>query len=182
MDYRPTWNYTVFEPVAGNYYPVNAFLRMQDKNHNRSVTIITDRSQGGSVIREGEIEIMVHRRLLVDDGRGVEEALNETEQGGKGLTQLVRHNLVWGTGYRAVQKWNDQRILPTFAPTSSASFSAAKVREAPIKVSETVKLYLRPTPEGYYYLRLHNMDPSEKVIYFILRNHLCCLTDGDILK
>ena len=23
-DYRPTWNYTVHEPVSGNYYPINS--------------------------------------------------------------------------------------------------------------------------------------------------------------
>jgi hypothetical protein len=71
IDYRPTWNYTVFEPTAGNYYPVNSFIRVQDATTNRSVTVVNDRSQGGTVIREGEIELMIHRRLLVDDGRGV---------------------------------------------------------------------------------------------------------------
>ena len=30
LDYRPTWNYTVFEPTAGNYYPINSFIRAQD--------------------------------------------------------------------------------------------------------------------------------------------------------
>jgi hypothetical protein len=35
LDYRPTWNYTVFEPVAGNYYPVNAFIGMKDVSSGR---------------------------------------------------------------------------------------------------------------------------------------------------
>lgn len=51
LDYRPTWNYTVFEPTAGNYYPINSFIRAQDETTKRSVTIVNDRSQGGSVIR-----------------------------------------------------------------------------------------------------------------------------------
>jgi hypothetical protein len=72
IDYRPSWNYTVFEPVAGNFYPVNAFLRLQDSaSADRMVTVISDRSQGGTVLRQGEIELMIHRRLLVDDSRGV---------------------------------------------------------------------------------------------------------------
>ena len=178
IDYRPTWNYTVYEPVAGNYYPVNAFMRMVDVNSNRSLAIISDRSQGGSVIREGEMEIMVHRRLLVDDGRGVGEPLNETQEGGKGLAQLVRHNLVWGKEYRTVQKWNDQRILPVFAPTSSASFASVAVREAPVKVPEAVKLNLRAKPDGCYILRLHNMNRLSGVSFHQLRHQWCSPMGG----
>ena len=50
----------------------------------------------------------------MDDERGVEEPLNETDSKGKGLTQIVRHYVVFGDRYREVQKWNDQRILPSF--------------------------------------------------------------------
>lgn len=31
-DYRPTWNYTVHEPVSGNYYPVNSRIWIKDRN------------------------------------------------------------------------------------------------------------------------------------------------------
>ena len=95
LDFRPTWNYTVYEPVAGNYYSINSFIRIEDVSSNRSVAVLNDRSQGGSVLNDGDIEIMIHRRLLVDDLRGVNEALDERENG-MGLTQLVRHRIVWG--------------------------------------------------------------------------------------
>ena len=36
---------------------------------------------GGASLREGELEVMLHRRILVDDGRGVREPLNETACG-----------------------------------------------------------------------------------------------------
>ncbi|XP_061130848.1 lysosomal alpha-mannosidase [Syngnathus typhle] len=75
-DFRPTWNLKQSEPVAGNYYPINsrAFIK-DDKNQ---LTVVTDRSQGGGSIHNGSLEIMLHRRLLYDDVRGVAEALNET--------------------------------------------------------------------------------------------------------
>jgi len=38
-DFRPTWNYTVFEPVSGNYYPVNS--RIWIKDANRQLTVLT---------------------------------------------------------------------------------------------------------------------------------------------
>ena len=45
------------------------------------MTVLPDRSQGGSSLFDGEVELMVHRRLLFDDGVGVEEPLNETSFG-----------------------------------------------------------------------------------------------------
>ena len=53
LDYRPTWNYTAFEEVAGNYYPVNSFIGIKDQKTSQPITVITDRSQGGAVLREG---------------------------------------------------------------------------------------------------------------------------------
>jgi alpha-mannosidase len=43
------------------------------------LTILNDRSQGGAALKKGRIELMQNRRLFKDDGRGVEEALNETD-------------------------------------------------------------------------------------------------------
>ncbi|XP_077425885.1 lysosomal alpha-mannosidase [Vanacampus margaritifer] len=75
-DFRPTWNLKQSEPVAGNYYPVNS--RAFIKDDKDQLTVVTDRSQGASSILNGSLEIMLHRRLLYDDVRGVAEALNET--------------------------------------------------------------------------------------------------------
>lgn len=71
LDYRPTWPLVVNEAVAGNYYPINSHIGIQDVDSKKKLTIVTDRSQGGSVLRNGEIEIMIHRRTLADDARGV---------------------------------------------------------------------------------------------------------------
>jgi hypothetical protein len=75
--HRQTWRLDEFEPVAGNYYPVNAAMFMEDGES--SLAVLTDRSQGGSSILDGSLELMVHRRIIKDDSRGVGEALNETE-------------------------------------------------------------------------------------------------------
>ncbi|GER45572.1 alpha-mannosidase [Striga asiatica] len=75
-DYRTDWDLQVNQPIAGNYYPINLGIYIKDENTEFS--ILVDRSVGGSSITDGEIEIMLHRRLLHDDGRGVAEALNET--------------------------------------------------------------------------------------------------------
>ncbi|KAL6078170.1 Mannosidase alpha class 2B member 1 [Balamuthia mandrillaris] len=78
-NYRPTWQLQVNEPVAGNYYPINTAAYINDTNSDMRFTIVTDRSQGASSLTNGEFEVMLHRRLLHDDSRGVGEPLNETE-------------------------------------------------------------------------------------------------------
>ena len=76
---RPTWDLNVFEPVAGNYYPVNAAIYLEDEEN--ALAVVTDRTQGGTSLVDGTLELMVQRRILADDGRGVSEALNETVDG-----------------------------------------------------------------------------------------------------
>ena len=45
--------------------------------HVRRHIVRVDRAQGAASIRDGEIEVMVHRRTLIDDARGVGEPLDE---------------------------------------------------------------------------------------------------------
>lgn len=82
-DFRPTWKLNNTEPVAGNYYPVNS--RMFIKDSKKQFTVLTERSLGGASMKDGSVEIMVHRRLLVDDKRGVAEPLSEPGISRKGL-------------------------------------------------------------------------------------------------
>ena len=78
-DRRPSWDMQVFEPVAGNYYPVNTAIYMEDAN--ASLAILTDRSRGGGSSVDGSLELKIQRRTVVDDHRGVDEPLNETVGG-----------------------------------------------------------------------------------------------------
>ncbi|KAJ9189777.1 hypothetical protein P3X46_001031 [Hevea brasiliensis] len=86
-DFRTDWDLEVNQPVAGNYYPINLGIYMQDNSSELSVLV--DCSVGGSSLVDGQIELMLHRRLLHDDSRGVGEVLNETVcflNGCEGLT------------------------------------------------------------------------------------------------
>ncbi|XP_051528161.1 lysosomal alpha-mannosidase isoform X2 [Myxocyprinus asiaticus] len=87
-DYRPTWELKQTEPVAGNYYPINSRAYIKDDKHQ--LTVVTDRSQGASSIYNGSLEIMLHRRLLYDDFRGVGEPLSELGEFGDGLVARGR--------------------------------------------------------------------------------------------
>jgi lysosomal alpha-mannosidase len=93
-NFRPTWDYNNTEPVAGNYYPVDSRIFMKDEKRGVQFTVMTDRAQGGSSLNDGQLELMVHRRMFHDDGRGVGEPLNETGQFGDGLVVRGRHFVI----------------------------------------------------------------------------------------
>ena len=52
-----------------------------------------DRAQGGSSIKSGQLELMLLRETIRDDGRGVDEPLNDPGQFGKGLIVKGKHIL-----------------------------------------------------------------------------------------
>eukprot|EP00760_Papus_ankaliazontas_P016481 PhM_4_TR16801/c0_g1_i9/m.51945/K12311/MAN2B1, LAMAN; lysosomal alpha-mannosidase len=75
-DSRPNYPYTVTEPVAGNFFPSNVFTYIAD-DKGQNLGVLADRSRASASMSSGSVEFLVHRRLLVDDGRGVGQALNE---------------------------------------------------------------------------------------------------------
>ncbi|KAF1651190.1 Lysosomal alpha-mannosidase, partial [Eudyptes chrysocome] len=173
-DYRPTWNLSQTEPVAGNYYPVNSRIFIKDKKFQ--LTVLTDRSQGGSSIFDGSLELMVHRRLLYDDNRGVGEPLVELGADRQGLVVRGRHLLLLDT----VESAADQHRLlaqelfmapyvvlaPGGGPSyrhgqpSLRQFSALR-RELPPNVH---LLTLTPWDAGTLLLRLeHQFERGESV-------------------
>ncbi|XP_017796881.1 PREDICTED: lysosomal alpha-mannosidase-like [Habropoda laboriosa] len=95
-NYRPTWNLNLFEEISGNYYPVTSKISLKDKERLLKLSVLTDRAQGGTSLRNGEIEMMLHRRLLKDDAFGVGEALNETAFG-EGLVVRGTHYIIGGS-------------------------------------------------------------------------------------
>lgn len=56
-DTRGTWDLEMNEPIAGNFYPINAKIVLEEGN--KRLAILTDRSQGGSSMVDGTLEIMV---------------------------------------------------------------------------------------------------------------------------
>jgi len=72
-----------FNDIAGNYYPITSAIAMRDFSNNSKlqVTVMNDRSQGGSadLHDNNTIELMQNRVLLRDDDKGVNQELNETD-------------------------------------------------------------------------------------------------------
>eukprot|EP00494_Astrolonche_serrata_P024275 UN24533 len=142
VDYRSSWKkFNQTEPVAGNYYPCTTGIGIADTAN--SLNILTDASQGCASLQKGEIELMVHRRLLVDDSRGVGEPLNETEftipygqkngghSVGKGLIIRGSHYLTLEPAQQSASVWRmlQDRVFakPAVFFTEDTKFTNANV-------------------------------------------------------
>jgi lysosomal alpha-mannosidase len=71
---QPQWNYSGSEPVSENYFPTGCLVRTSSPDLTLAVAV--DRAQGSTSPAPGVLEVMVHRRMAHDDGRGVGEPLN----------------------------------------------------------------------------------------------------------
>nr|XP_016945444.1 lysosomal alpha-mannosidase isoform X2 [Drosophila suzukii] len=119
LNHRDTWSVKINEEVAGNYYPITTKIDLEDDTAR--MAILTDRAQGGSSLKDGSLELMVHRRLLKDDAFGVGEALNETEFG-DGLIARGKHYLFFGqstdregVSLKGIERLTQlEKLLPTW--------------------------------------------------------------------
>lgn len=60
LNYRPTFDYDVNkEPISSNYYPITSKITVKDEEAKLRVSVLNDRSQGGTSLDEGQIELMV---------------------------------------------------------------------------------------------------------------------------
>uniref|UniRef100_A0A914E3N0 Glycosyl hydrolase family 38 C-terminal domain-containing protein n=1 Tax=Acrobeloides nanus TaxID=290746 RepID=A0A914E3N0_9BILA len=62
------------------------------------MAVITDRSHGGTSLKDGQIEIMLHRRLLARDYHMLTETLDEPGSDGRGLVVRGKHWLTIEAG------------------------------------------------------------------------------------
>jgi hypothetical protein len=69
---------------------VNSRIFARDVASGTTLSVVTDRTQGGSSMADGSVELMVHRRLQHDDGRGVGEPLDEPGLNALGTGLVVR--------------------------------------------------------------------------------------------
>lgn len=58
LNERPDWTLVTDEFASSNYYPINSALAIRSPSSNMQLTIMNDRSQAGSVLSNGVIEIM----------------------------------------------------------------------------------------------------------------------------
>lgn len=129
----------------------------------KPVCIEIDRSQGGTSMQDGSIEIMLHRRILRDDKRGVKQHLNETAYG-EGLVVRGRHLLIVeqpqfsALMHRVRSQEFFMHPLPTFSlPQSTYTNYSANYRQKWSAVSDAL-------PLNVHLLTLDQQGPKDYLV------------------
>ncbi|KAH6942206.1 hypothetical protein HPB50_001775 [Hyalomma asiaticum] len=82
--------------VQSNYYPVVSWIYLRDRKKSLQMSVLPDRPQGGTAYQPGTIELMIHRRFMGHDGKGILQSLNDLGVDRKGLVVRGRHLLHLG--------------------------------------------------------------------------------------
>ena len=165
---RPDFNISITEPVAQNYYPVNTAIQMQAAGAAGGVlTLLTDRTQGGASLADGQLELMLHRRLPSDDSRGVLESLNELGVDNAGLRVRCAHRLLLtppaasAPAHRAALQDALLPALLRLAPLPPGATPAAWVAAArPPPAPTAASLLAAPLPPALSLPTLHPPNAS----------------------
>jgi len=161
--------------IPSSYYPVNAAIYVEDSNTR--MTVLTDRSEGGTSRGNGQVETMMHRRTVLDsqgadDRKGVGEALNELGPNGDGLKiRPLYHVLIEKTPKSKSSFFSkvrneriDYRPMVMYGAlahdTIFDGFVQQKTMKKPdVTLPEGLKVWLDyKGNEDYYLLRLHNIS------------------------
>lgn len=162
---RPDFDLVTDEIASSNYYPINSALAIRSPSTNMQLTVMNDRSQGGSVLSNGVIELMQNRRLLHDDWRGVGEPLDETNKLGQGIqvntryyVQLFDYTKV-ASKQRQVQLMIDEPIAFFVAQAVSDTLSEATTlgETSVADFDGDLKIHLFPQDKNQILVRLENM-------------------------
>ncbi|XP_034669856.1 lysosomal alpha-mannosidase [Drosophila subobscura] len=164
------------QPISGNYYPIVSRIALEDSN--KRIALLNDRAQGGTSMQNGQLELMLHRRLVRDDGYGVSEVLNEQKYEkpliARGKVYLILNSVEEST---KVERVAEKEILLPFSMffskgSSQSSSAVAKTVPSFDDFPQSVHLLtLEPFTDDEILLRVENfLDHIEgNVVSFNIR-------------
>ena len=99
FNHKEGYNLSNPQVPSVNYYPVTSAIYMEDKNDGKRLTLMNDRSQGGSSLGSGQLELMLHRAMKSTDSKGLGEGCDETEYRSRAMINVtVTHRLYLSDG------------------------------------------------------------------------------------
>ena len=80
LNWRPDFELETSMKMSSNFYPINSAIALRDVNSSLQMTVMNDRSQGGSSLEDGTVVLTQNRRCVKDDWRGLAEVLDERDK------------------------------------------------------------------------------------------------------
>ena len=160
----------IAEPVSANYYPVTCMLKATGAGASGAavtVAVAVDRSEGGTSLADGQLELMVHRRMRHDDGRGVGENLDEPGVDGRGLIVRGRHLLVAAPAAQAASATRPLQLAALALPATVravaplAALSPAQWRAA---YASRASLLAAPLPDNVHLATVHALSDASLLL------------------
>jgi lysosomal alpha-mannosidase len=162
--------------IPANYYPsvYSTYITPSTSSGQAEgihFGIATDRSHGVSSVDVGTIEVMMHRRLLQDDKRGVEEPLNDT------TIITTNQRLVFGLGLKEGSASRLHHALELNFPLTILYSNAAKFEDS-FFPSWNASLGLK---HGMQVISARLINPSSRQILVRLANIFSAAEGGQVI-
>lgn len=179
-DFRRDWEYTVTDPVSGNFYPMNFAASLRERNgsksydaseynslsnNDRTISIFNERSQSVGFMNKGEIMILLQRSSKKDDQRGKDEELYEATSASRFYT--FNHYITANLNQEALiyNKIHYSPFIATSKNTKSLDiFSSSRLNDI---LTTNCLTNIQVISEQIFYIQLFNRNDP----YYISRNN-----------
>lgn len=161
--------------IEGNYYPITSMAYIEDSSHR--LTLLVNHAQGAASYQPGWLEVMLDRRTLYDDSRGMGEGLLDNRK------TVIKH---WLLLEDVVEGYNDETTTPRYSKPSlfanqlsnqlnyPVNIFVVDGTEADIKLRPETRLLSHSFPCDVHLLNLRtNHDP--KMPHYPINNALMVL-------
>lgn len=143
-----------------NYFPVTTATAIRDSADGLQLTVVPDRSVGAASEADGQLEVMLHRRLV--ERKGLDIGLNDKDVDGKGVVARGRLYLFLSSKSEAADNLRIQnrnvfmQPITAFVPLSNIADYRAKHNTEWTALKGTPSTGL---PENVHLLTLENWGP-----------------------
>uniref|UniRef100_A0A673BUA8 Alpha-mannosidase n=1 Tax=Sphaeramia orbicularis TaxID=375764 RepID=A0A673BUA8_9TELE len=105
-------------PLQANFYPMPSQAYIQDSHHR--LTLHTAQSLGVSSLESGQLEVIMDRRLMQDDNRGLGQGLKDNKKTANRFRLLLERR---STGNKVTGlKFQNRRRFPRMTDSGTTSF------------------------------------------------------------
>ncbi|XP_065295621.1 lysosomal alpha-mannosidase-like isoform X2 [Dermacentor albipictus] len=103
-------------PIPSNYYPVVSWIYVQDTRRDLTMAVLPDRPQGGSSLKKGHVELMVHRWHATSDDLGNPESPWEPTMTQQKFMASGTHRVFLGTAAETQRLLRPQALQLVYRP------------------------------------------------------------------